>query len=136
MADIFSAVRSILIADGNVSTTVGTRIYDELPQGVSYPAISYELIDDFPFTAMDGMIGVAEAYFEIRVHAETRAACTALEEYVRLALGDASGTYSSVVVSYVHSGRGSASVERPIDGSDGRNFVHDREYHMYYAQAT
>lgn len=137
MADIGTAIRSVLAADGSVAGQVGTRIYaDRLPKGVTYPAIHFEHYSQSSTQHMTGLSGLADSYLEVICHATTRTAATTLAEYVRLALSRYEGTSSGVVVEQILPMDGRVDVEEPTDQSDKAIYSHEREFHAWYREAT
>jgi hypothetical protein len=137
MADVGVAIRAVLAADGAVSGVVSTRIYpDQLPQNVTYPAIHYEHSSEFSHVHMTGISGLADSYIDVICHAATRLAATSLAEKVRLALSHYEGTSSGVVVRRVVPGNGTTDIHDPDDNSDLPTYYHEREYHVWYCEAT
>lgn len=55
MVPIGSAIQALLVADPTVAALVGARVYPSLmPQGVSKPAVVFQVISDVPQTTFDG----------------------------------------------------------------------------------
>ena len=137
MADIVSGCRAILAADVTVAALVGTRIYpDQLPAGVTYPAIHFEHADEESTFHMGGLSGYANSFMEIQCHAVSRAGATALADAVRLALSNFSGTSSGVVIDNIMPLRGTTGKEKPANKTDAPIYWHEREFHAWYAEAT
>lgn len=137
MADIGSAIRAILAADGTVTGLVSTRIYpDRLPQNVTLPAIVYEHDAELSHDHHGGLSGFADSYVIVTAYARTRLSATAIQDAVRLALAHYQGTSASVVVRRIHVGQGTTDVDEPEDASDLPIWYHEREYHAFYVEAT
>ena len=95
---IESALRTFLLDDATVAGLVGTRIYPQiLPQNPTYPALSFQRVSAVRLRALDGVVGVAQARFQIDCWALTYAQCRALASAVRVRLdgyrGDMDGIH-------------------------------------------
>ena len=61
-----------LSADAGITALVGSRIYAlMLPQGVTYPAITYQRVSGPREYAMGGPAGVANPRFQIDIYSDT-----------------------------------------------------------------
>lgn len=90
------ALRSILVT---ASTAASTRIYPVyLPQDVTLPAITYQLLDDDPKDNAAGCAGLFMARVQFDVFAETFLAMKSLVDEVRNALMGYTGVVSDVTI--------------------------------------
>ena len=100
MTAIEKALRSVLIADSDVTDLVSSRIYPEhRQQGNDFPAIVYELVNTDPQNSTGGHTSLTRAFMSYDCIATSYGAAKTLAEKVRQALMDYSGTSEGVVVS-------------------------------------
>ena len=108
MASLEQGIRSILIADSDVSGLVGTRVFPWMrQQGTTFPAIVYELDGTEPVQDFDGYAGMTRAELSISSIAETYGGAKTLAAHVLDALNGYTGT--------------------PTDGVAINSFVHDND---------
>lgn len=137
MADICTALRTVLTGAAGVTAIVDNRIYpDRRPQDVVYPCITYSLYRDTSEHHMGGLSGLAEAAIEYECWATTRLASRALYEQVRLALSRYKGVANSVDVRQVIPLGGDSYDVAPVDGSDDALYVSSRDFAAWYREAT
>lgn len=123
-----AAVHGILLANTAVSGLVGSRIYPSvLPQGVTYPAISYEQIHGSEATGPQAYRGLFRARFQVSIFARDRAGSIALAAAVSAALKRYRGTVAGVPVSDVF-------IDDSIDLFDPESGVYfiAQEYRIYH----
>lgn len=125
---VHAALHGILLANTAVSALVGTRIYPSvLPQGVTYPAISYEQIHGSEATGPQAYRGLYRSVCQVSVFARDRAGTIALAGAVATALKRYRGTVAGVQVSDVF-------IDDSIDIYDpeaGAYFI-AQEYRIYH----
>ena len=93
------ALRSLLLADATVSGLVGTRIYPvRLPQGVTYPAISYTTISGTRPQNTTGSSGQSGPRIQLDFWSLSFAEAKALSEAARLVLQGFKGDAGSPAV--------------------------------------
>ena len=62
-----TGIYSVLTSDGTVSGLVGTRVYpDIMPQGVTYPAITYQRVS----TVRTAMLSGVDDFTQVRIMVE------------------------------------------------------------------
>lgn len=85
-----------------ITSVVGSRIYPiKMPDNVTLPAISYQLVAGEQIESTEGSSGLAAFVFQIDCWARGVAQVKALGEAVRLALQGFRGTQAGVVVNGV-----------------------------------
>jgi hypothetical protein len=77
LASVEAALKTLLTtgSPNPVAAAVGTRVYyDELPQGVTYPAIRLQRISTIrsPYRTLDGRANYARPRFQIDVYSPTK----------------------------------------------------------------
>ena len=108
MASLEQGIRSILIADADVSALVVARVYPWMrQQGTVFPAIVYELDGTEPEQDLDGYGGMTRAELSVSSIAETYGGAKTLAGHVRDALNGYTGT--------------------PTDGVAINSLVHDND---------
>lgn len=84
MKDIRPALRSFLLSDPAISSSVGARVYPiKLPQGTTGSSIVYNRISGAGDYHMQGLSGFAHHRFQIDAWASTANAATALADLIR-----------------------------------------------------
>ena len=143
MADIATAVRTVLANDAAVAAVVGTRLYpDRIPQKLvdtttTYPCIRLQLVDERSDVHLTGMSRLAAATIQVDCYSLSRSTSTALGEKVRLALGMYSGTSASVIIQRCYpTASGFHSAEQSKDGTDLPKYRHTRDYDLFFQEAT
>lgn len=99
---IGKAIHGRLGAVAGVTALVGTRIYpSRLPQGPTYPAIRYQVIDAPRTHLMTRDPGEVHARVQVDSYSKTYAQAQAVAAQVRLALSRWEGTAGGVTVEHV-----------------------------------
>jgi hypothetical protein len=108
MTLIAEALAARLAAFSGLAALVGTRIYArKLPQGPTYPAVTYYRVSGMREESLSGASGLAHPRYTVTAWATTYAGAQAVAEQVRLALEcyrDTAPTYGVVVQSIVFLG--------------------------------
>ena len=138
MADIQSAVRTVLANHAGTAALVSTRVYpDILPQRVAtYPAVVLSMVTEDSTIHQAGISGLGMATIQVDVYAKTRLSAAAVMEQIRLALSDYKGTSQSVVVRHMYPRTGFTTYEPPSDSSDLGLYRHSRDFAAAYVEAT
>lgn|GEM_PF-5706690 len=89
-----TALVYLLENDVDVAAIVGDRVYDELPQTPSLPAITYKEIS----TDIDANVDYAKTRVQVTSWAATRSAAKELAKTIRYALQRYRGTVVSVKI--------------------------------------
>ena len=115
------ALRSVLIADSDVTALVGTRIYPwHRQQGSDFPAITYQLVGTQPVNSVGGYINLTRATMSYESIDTSYADAKTLAEKVRQALMDYSGTSEGVVISSCqHEGDNAIIEDSEVAGDRG-----------------
>lgn len=91
-------LRTFLLADGDISSTVGTRVYPvQLPQNPTLPAIRYNVISSQNYPTTPGTKGLRRPRVQIDAYATTYSAAVQLADYIEARLDSyrgAAGTTS------------------------------------------
>ena len=97
MADVETALYTILSSDAGVSALVGARIYPVvIPQDVSLPAVAYQRISAARVYSHDGPSCLARPRFQFSCTAESYGAARAVVNAVRTALDGYNDTANGV----------------------------------------
>lgn len=97
LADIEEAVYEVLRLDSAVTALVGMRIFQEqLAQGATMPALSYQLISDPSENSHKGPSGLAEARVQFDIWGDTKQQTYALSLAVRKAFAGRHSTNAGV----------------------------------------
>lgn len=84
IADIRSALRAYLLADGSISALVGTRVYPmKMPQGVTSDSIVYQRVSNTGFHHMTGAVGLARPRLQIDCWSQSADRANALANLVK-----------------------------------------------------
>jgi len=141
MADLGTAIRGYLAANGGVSAAVGSRIYpDVLPQGYSVRnggALTYTIIDTVHDHLINGLAGIARSRIEFAAFASTRAGANLIAEAVRASsLQGFTGAMGGVLVESVMIASGIQTLdERPTDGSQEHRYMTIFDYMIAYQES-
>ncbi len=93
MAGIGEATRAALLADAGVAALVNARIFPlKLPQGVTYPAVRYQVISEPPINGLRGPNPTRHARVQVDAYAKGYADADALASAIAGALGSREGT--------------------------------------------
>jgi len=99
---IDAAIYARLSAYAGLTALVSTRIHNEvIPQGISYPAVSFTTISVQRFPAMGANIPLAKSRVQVNCYGSTKLAALNVAAQVRGALSRWSGTAGGVVVQAV-----------------------------------
>lgn len=84
--ELQKGVRASLVADSSITNLVSTRVYDEPPEGVTFPYIRFGRIEPTTFDT-DGSVG-ADVGFTIEGYSQAtgRVEATQIAEAIRAAL--------------------------------------------------
>ena len=97
---IRTGLRTHLLADGDVGALIGTRMYpNKLPQNPTYPSLTYEIISDIPYRALDGDSDRDRTRARIHCWASTSTGAWDLATKVRASVADFSGLMGATAVS-------------------------------------
>lgn len=78
---IDEAFRSLVVADGACAALIGARMYpDELPEGVTYPAVMYWTAGGHVDISQDGPSGLRRTEFHVVAYARTDGEVTAVKK--------------------------------------------------------
>lgn len=134
MLSIEEGIYALLTTNVAVAAIVGTRVYPKaLPQDVTLPAITYDLITPQDMTSHSGMDGTAFPHYQITGWAETPDAVRDLMKAVRICMNGYKGTItvgaSSIVIQ-------SCLLSGGVDDSDPETQRHMRaqDYTIYHAE--
>jgi hypothetical protein len=106
------ALRSVLVADADVTALVDSRVYPEhRQQGNDLPAVVYQLVGTQPQNSAGGHTSLTRATMSFDCVATTYSGAKTLAEKVRQALMDYSGTSEGVVISSCHHDGDNALIE-------------------------
>lgn len=145
MADPAFGLRAYLTAQAAVTALIGTGtaarfIPEDLPQGASMPAITYETISDLPDHCIGsewGRCGFSRARIALDCYGATASASRNLARTITAYLsgptGRLRGVYGGVNFfdASIDSG-GRTSADPPTDGSDVRRYVTEIEVLVSY----
>lgn len=131
------AIVSILKNDGNVEPLVSTRIYpNEVPQGASMPAISYEQTSGDREHTMDGPVGMVPGGFILNCWASTYSEARTLSGYVRIALDGYEGTVGSQYFWVIFLENESDNLQRIPDVKVIRRYSKQLTFTVWFKEAT
>lgn len=142
MADLGSAIRGYLAANGGVSALVSARIFpDVLPQGYTVKtggALTYTVIDTVHDHLINGLSGIARSRIEFAAFASTRAGANLIAEAVRASnLQGYTGAIGGVLVESVMLESGIQTLdERPTDGSQEHRYITVFDYLIAYQESV
>jgi len=109
---IETEVRARLVADATVSGLIGTRAYAlVLPQGVTYPALTYSKISGVRLHNLDGAAGRAFPRISISMWSGSYVECQSLAAAVRHSLDGFNGTLATIKCTIL--------IDNEIDDYDG-----------------
>ena len=83
-------------------TSASGRVYPELPQGVTFPAIRYQRVATIRQQALNSTVGVTEATMQVDCMAESYSEAKTLADEVRVLLHGYSGAWSTLVCRNIH----------------------------------
>lgn len=93
-----TTIYSILVADGNITGLVSTRIYPILaPQNTTNPYIVYRRISGVSINALEGELGTTEGRFQIDAYSTSYAEAKTLAGYVKAALKASSSVRGALI---------------------------------------
>lgn len=100
MAEVETALYSIMSGDATLSALVSTRIYPEgeVPQDCAQPYVTFRRISGMREHAMSADPGLVEARFEVSAWDDDYAGKVAVATAIRGALQDFSGTQDTVAI--------------------------------------
>ena len=99
MAEIAQALYTRLSGYSGLTSLVSTRIYPNvLPQGVTYPAVSYHRVSTVRNSAMGSDIGVASPRFQLDAWGATYSDALSVKAQLKSAMERWTGTVDSVEV--------------------------------------
>jgi hypothetical protein len=142
MADLGTAVRGYLAANGGVSAAVGARIFpDVLPQGYTVKtggALTYTIISTVHDHLINGLSGIARSRIEFSAFASTRAGANLIAEAVRSSgLQGYTGAMGGVLIESVMIDSGIETLdERPTDGSQEHRYLTVFDYMIAYQESV
>lgn len=138
MADIAQVIRTLVLTDSTVSSTVALRFYpDVLPEEPTLPACTIRVIDTIPSATLDTSGEVLQARIQISCFAETRIAANSLCEAIRTAISKYRGTASSVQIQEIDLETGEVhGTIRPASGSGRWRYITSQDFRIFYVTTT
>lgn len=131
MSDVIAALRTILLADGNVAAIARGVHSDSLPQGMPTPAVVLWSISSVPENAIEKDIGYESATVQVESYANSRDVSNALGAAVRKALANYRGVVSGVRIKGIGLGSGlQHRTDRPQLGTDQWRFVTHQDFEV------
>lgn len=95
--DLRIAIRSRVLSHTQIANTVGTRVYPlHLPQGVTYPAITFQKISDVTEGNLSSVSRIRQARIQFDTWATTAIQAARLAEYIREQFDGFQGTVEGV----------------------------------------
>ena len=101
------------------STTASSRIYPDLPQGVTFPAIRYSRITTERRLSLNSTVGVTSATIQVDSFATSYSAAKTLADEVRTALHGFSGTLGTLTARLIK-----LETENDLTERDGDRVTH------------
>lgn len=90
------AIRSLALADGQVSTLIGTRWYpNPIPEQPVYPSVGYQVISEVNVSSHQGNSNLATTRVQLSLWATTYDNALTLKEHLKRVLRDYRGTVGS-----------------------------------------
>lgn len=121
-------LRTFLLADGDISSTVATRVYPiQLPQKPTLPAIRYNTITDVRYPTTPNTKGLRRPRIQIDCYATTYAAAVQLAEYVEARLDSYRGAAGATSIQGAFLVNGDEFFE-----DDKKAYVISRDYFVWF----
>jgi hypothetical protein len=131
------AIVSVLKNDANVAGEVVARIFpNEVPQGQSMPAISYEQASGDREHTMAGPIGMVNASYVLSCWSETYSGARTLADYVRIALDGYDSTVGSQELYVIFLESESDNLQRIPDLKVARRYCKQMTFTVWFKEAT
>jgi len=130
--EIEEALVAHLLAQPGLTALISQKIFpEEVPQGVSYPAVIYKDISDIKIHTLTGQDNRAQPVKQFTVYANTKADAKVIAKQIETALKDFQGTMSGIYVQYLQLQNEISNMYRSGDGTI-RTFTHDLEFQIHY----
>lgn len=142
MADLGTAIRGYLAANGGVAAAVGVRIYpDVLPQGYTVKtggALTYTIIPGTHDHFLNGLSGIGRNRVEFAAFASTRAGANLVEQAVKYSgiIGFTGAMGGMLIESVAYESGPGGLDERPTDGSQEHRYVTVFDFMIAYQEAV
>lgn len=136
-SQIGKVIRTTLLADSSISSTVGTRVYPlVLPMNTDFPAIMYTVLNTRSDSHLEGTTGVAESIVQLDGYGQNYSSLLSLMELVRLEIQSIRGVYDSVFVNSIDLDSCYDIFDRPEDGSDLGLYRVVQTYNCFYQETS
>ena len=121
-----------------VQALIGTRFYDrgEVPQGPTFPYVTYTRIATNRVHSADGESGLVQALFQLDIWARTHKAAHELADALRLAMSGYSGAMGSFTVRGAILDDERDSPEGPIDSSETGYLSVQQDYRFWHEEGV
>ena len=125
---IEEAIRTYLLTQTGLTALVSTRIVvDEVTDGVTLPAVSYQKISDVKSHFLTGQSTLENPIFQYTAYATTKAVAKSVATQLKLALCDYQGTLSGLQIQKIELQNEFSNSE--TDGVD-RIYAEDLEFQI------
>lgn len=133
--EIEEALVAYLLADSALAALIGAKIYpDEIPQGVTYPAVFYLDISSVPLHTLVGQSVIDRPSKQFTVYASTKASAKAVANRLKALLSDYQGTLSGLEIQKIELQNELSGKYRNSDGTLPI-CTHDLEYQIFYRRS-
>jgi hypothetical protein len=132
--DITIAVKSLLLADIDVTDLVGQQVFvNRLPQGIDGPSIVLWVVTGTPWNALDRSIGTDQSLIQIDAYGDTMGAAGSIGWQVWQTLDGAMGVSDgvSIIGAARESGPRNGS-DRPLAGTQQYRFISSQDFRFTF----
>lgn len=136
MSNIEEAVRRILVDDAGVGAIAENRIYPQiLKRKTPLPAITWQRISGVRLRGLDGTDALAQPRIQINCWAESYSDASDLEDAVRAALVDYTGTVLSVVIADIELESDGDLFEPAVSSKETRRFGRRMDFIVWHEES-
>jgi len=130
--EIDEALRTYLLTQAGLTALISQRIFpNELPQGITLPAVTYIQISDIKEHTLTGQLELEHPMIQYTVYAALPSTARPVANQIKSAMKDYSGTLSGLVIQKMELQNELSGLESSSDGTI-KTYTVDLEYEINY----
>lgn len=130
--DIEEAFTAYLLNYPGLKALINNKIYpEEIPQGVTLPAVFWIKVSDVPEHTLTGQSEVEEPIYQFTAQANSKGTVKPVAEQIKKALSDYQGIMSGITVQKIELQNKFSSMDKNNDGTI-KVYYEDLEFQIFF----
>ena len=130
--DIEEALVKKLLDHAGLKALIGSKIYpEEIPQGVTLPAVFWIKVSDVPEHTLTGQSELEQPVYQFTAQANSKGAVKPVAEQIKKALCDYQGVMGGITVQKIELQNKFSSMDKNNDGTI-KVYYEDLEFQIFF----